>query len=231
MPTQPVKNARPVVAENPHKRWYKSPEIWTAVGTVALAIFGIPSFIFLYLQLRESHNALMVDQRAWIAVEPSSPKSFHKATGFYDSDLNIKVGEPLFVPMRVSNTGKTAAKNLDVKLFAGIIDADKEPPLDRVEDTHPTAFTHIVTGTLSPSDGIQHDIPRFFKDGNHPEPLSAEEFKALEEGRAYIAVYGIATYDDIFGTHRWTKFCGWIPTVKGAFEAKECTKFNDVDSN
>jgi hypothetical protein len=209
--------------------WWRSPEVWTAVGTIVLAVFGIPSFVFLYLQLRESHEALKVDQRAWIKVETAGPKSLHAATGFYDTDLTIAVGQPLTVPMRISNIGKTPAENVEVALFVGIIDAASEPPLERVDEN--VTHASITTGNIFPWDGIQHDIPRRSSGDSPPEPVTGEELDALRSGKAYIAIYGIATYEDVFGTHRWTRFCGWEPLAKGNFQAKQCVEYNTVDNN
>jgi hypothetical protein len=226
-------DARPIHDGRKNKskptEWWRSPEIWTAVGTVMLAVFGIPSFVFLFLQLRESHEALKVDQRAWIKVETAGPKSLHEATGFYDTDLTITVGQPLTIPMRITNIGKTPAKNVEVALFVGIIDAASEPPLEDVDAG--SYHASIITGNLFPGEGIQHDIPRASREGSPPEPVTRQEFDALRNGGAYAAVYGIATYEDVFGTPRWTRFCGWEPLAKGNFQAQECTEYNSVDNN
>ena len=54
---------------------------------------------------------------------------------------------------------------------------------------------------------------------------------SLQEGRAYIAIYALVAYDDIFGIKHWTRTCGFQALVNGGnFHASQCTAWNDVDS-
>ena len=53
---------------------------------------------------------------------------------------------------------------------------------------------------------------------------STEIIAFIAQGKAYLAIYGIITYDDVFGAHHWTKFCTW-PATNGVFHTYECTQF------
>jgi len=61
--------------------------------------------------------------------------------------------------------------------------------------------------------------------------LTYAEIEDLTHQRAYIAVHGIVTYDDIFGSHHWTKFCAWKSGSVGTYSAIKCADYNNVDDN
>ena len=59
---------------------------------------------------------------------------------------------------------------------------------------------------------------------------TSPKITAIADGKSYVAIYGIITYDDVFGDHHWTKFCSW-PAINGVFHTYQCTQFNSVDAN
>jgi hypothetical protein len=63
--------------------------------------------------------------------------------------------------------------------------------------------------------------------------LTQSEFHDLQDGDGYMVIYGQATYLDIFGTKHWTHFCAFftLPGVSVKVTARECTDYNDTDSN
>jgi uncharacterized repeat protein (TIGR01451 family) len=145
------------------------------------------------------------------------------------SSVHADVGQPMTYPLGIKNTGKTPARNMIAKIFLDIIDSDQEPPLSRVADA--TYERGIITaGILFPDSDIKQPIIRPTQDGK-ARLTTDSEVKALQEGKAYIAIYGIITYDDVFGVHHWTKFCKWQGVPNSTYHASQCTAYNSVDGN
>jgi uncharacterized repeat protein (TIGR01451 family) len=138
----------------------------------------------------------------------------------------VSVGKPVIYPVRVVNTGKTPAKNIVMRIFIDIVDAALEPPLDHV-DKH-SSYPHglITAGSMLQNEDFNQVVTRPTK-GGAPNLATAAEVFAMQEGRAYQAVYGIIDYDDEFG-HHWTRFCRWMG-LRGTFRAQACTQYNSVD--
>jgi hypothetical protein len=77
--------------EEPTK-WWRNPEWVKAAAESVLAFFAFASFICVFIQLQESHEAMVVDQRAWVSV-----------------DVGEKAGK---FAVTMKNTGKTPALNV-----------------------------------------------------------------------------------------------------------------------
>lgn len=128
------------------------------------------------------------------------------------------------------NTGKTPAKNIHVVAFVDIIPANQEVPLDFIDDPSAHMASDFVTGMESPGPAPTMDIERRDQ-AEQFRGVTVDELKALYEGKAYIADWGIIRYDDVFGRHHWNKWCRWSTKYQGAntYNAKSCTQFNSID--
>jgi hypothetical protein len=166
-------------------------------------------------------GAMRNDQRAWLKVDlqPSTSGGDHTI-------VTITVGQPVTYPFQITNIGKTAARNIDAKIFSAITYANQEPPLDHVMQASKYAHNHVTAGIVFPSDILKQIGERPGNEGASM-PATEAEVEVIQEGKGYLAVFGIVDYDDVFDVHHWTKFCIWISKT-GTFQTEGCTKFNDV---
>jgi hypothetical protein len=190
-----------------------------AAFTLVLTVTGLYQYVVINRQL----DAMRKDQRAWVEFQALPDKP-----GSEISSVHVDAGKPMTYPLGIKNTGKTPARNMVAKVYLDIIDAGQEPPLDRVEkDAYQRGI--ITAGILFPDGDVKQPIIRPTPDGK-PRFTTDNEVNAMRDGKAYIAIYGIITYDDMFGVHHWTKFCKW-QAADGTFHAAQCTAFNNVDTN
>jgi hypothetical protein len=203
--------------------FFKRPSVtdWCImVFTGVLAGAAIYQFVLLGGQLA----IMRTDQRAWLEFGTTPD-----IAGTDAASVQLTAGQPITYHMFVPNSGKTPAKNADVTVFMEMVDADKGPSLDQVDN--PTrAHVHIISGIIFPGSKHNQDIVRPSDQGT-PRPTTKDEVEAFQNHKTYFAVYGIITYDDVFRAHHWTKFCNWVAVSPGTFNAHTCTQFNSVDEN
>jgi hypothetical protein len=94
----------------------------------------------------------------------------------------------------------------------------------------------MLTGAVFPNRApIESGISRSrFKPNNRDTelvPLSQTEYDQLTNGGAYVAVYGIIVYEDVFSVSHFTTFCQWKAFRPGSYTAAKCTDYNNVDNN
>ena len=193
-----------------------------ALFTFILVGAAIYQFVIMNGQL----ETMQIDQRAWMKVGavPDKPGDDHVT-------WQIASGQPVVYPVRFVNTGKTPATDIDMSVFIEIVDADKGPHLEYVDapdaDGHPHA--RATSGISFPNADVNQRISRIGGDGS-PRTATNDEVKAVNDGKAYLAVYGIIKYDDVFKRHQWTKFCMWMAQT-GTFQARECTQYNHAGTD
>jgi uncharacterized repeat protein (TIGR01451 family) len=207
------------------KDWAKHASSFTdwciAAFTLALAVTGIYQYVVINRQL----DAMRKDQRAWLEFQTTPDKP-----GMDLANITITSGQPVTYPVRVVNIGKTPARNIIMKIYVDIVDASREPPLDRAENGG-SSYPHglLTAGIIFPNADFKQPVARPAKDGSLL--LATEsEVSAIKDARAYLAVYGVITYDDVFNAHHWTKFCSW-QSAGGTFHTYQCTQYNNVDNN
>jgi hypothetical protein len=205
---------------------YQPMEKTTFVMTVFAVIYSITTLGLYWIATRQL-DVMRKDQRAWLEFKAQSDTPVSdKVT------VQIITGQPVTYPLRIINIGKTPARNIAIKVFLDIVDASQEPPLDRVESAEagsPYPFGVIRAGIVFPNTDLKQRIVRIMK-GGAPLVATDSEVSAVRDGKAYLAVYGIIRYDDIFKIHHWTRFCDW-KALNGTFEALRCTQYNSVDDN
>jgi hypothetical protein len=193
-----------------------------ALFTVILAVAAIYQFIITNSQLRVMRN----DERAWLKFDLQPDK-----TDSSEVTMKLTAGQPIFFPIRVTNIGKTPARNINMKIFIEVVPATQEPSLNRVDDlSHHYPAGELIAGIVYPTTDFKQLVMRPGDSLGSAELATPEEVTSVLSGKSYLAAYGIIAYDDVFEIRHWTKFCTWNGT-NGAFAAQQCTEYNNVDRN
>jgi hypothetical protein len=214
----------------PPAKWWGKSDWWTAIGTVALALFAVGSFILLWKQLNDTREALEVDQRPWVTIAPDWPKE-KISQDVIAEKVVLYPNERIQVPIKLENTGKTPALRVLYTVNIEIVDRDKAPQLE-----NPPNPWKVIGDTLFPN-APQTDFAyrlnpkkpgeRVFND------LTLPENQALDKGDSYLAVYGEISYWDGFGVEHWTHFCAPVAFshTTQTFNWRSCTQYNSADTN
>jgi hypothetical protein len=194
-----------------------------------LAIFtGILTTVagFQWFVTNRQLDVMRNDQRAWIEVQEIPPDG-------RVPKVEVVAGKPIMYPIKVTNTGKTPAKDVKLMLAAEVVGFGNEPNFRCVEQA--TCSDEVnLWGIIFPSQANEISGRRWTLTGPAPVDTDADA-AAWQEEAAYVAVYGMIDYVDVYKIHHWTKFCFWRNSpANGAhthFNAKDCTEYNSVDSN
>jgi hypothetical protein len=193
-----------------------------AAFTLVLAGVAIYQYRVMGSQLAVMRN----DERAWVEVKPL-------ATNERVPAVEVVAGKPVFFPIKVVNTGKTPAKQVRLTLAIEIPASSNEANFDCVQKG--VCLSHVeVWGMMSPGDSDEIITPRFLDTSNPSLVATDAEATAWEEERAYVAIYGVISYVDVYNTRHWTNFCYWQnnPSARRTgFSAVKCTGYNTVDNN
>lgn len=204
--------------------WYKTLQGWKAVLEIVAIPFAIAYAIVTFLQWHDLRHNFKTDERPWLEIQTQSEKA-----GNESASLQLTSGQPVTYPLRIANTGKTAAVNIDSKIFVDIVSSNHEPALEDVDQPSQHPYGRITSGIMFPNSDFNQVVLRPIKGGS-PELATEEEVVSIRQGKAYLAVYGIVTYDDISGSSHWTRFCKWI-AKSGEFHTAGCTQYNSADNN
>jgi hypothetical protein len=164
-----------------------------------------------YLQWHDLRHNFEVDQRAWLKVDVALP-------------LQIKPDTTATVT--VSNVGKSPALRIVVDMMFEVVKNGSAPNF--VPVAHRTmANVPLMFPTEKGQPIVVPPTPNH--DDGSPRDLTQDEINGLSTGTMYIAVLGMASYIDPFGTH-WTRFCNWKPYQMGqaSFNANSCVVWNAV---
>jgi hypothetical protein len=223
---------------------------WLDYATFGVEIFGL-ILVAIYATLtygifQQNKNTVTemqlqtrIDERPWVKF--SAPDNWETVSG---RAVAIKAGQPIQVPIQFTNYGKTASRQNIASMTEEIVPVGQEPeipedswtlsdnpnapPGQRLMAVYPSQTLRI--GVINPGEPIDLSVSRVKLTGRDfsIDPPTQGEITKLISGQAYIAVWGIVRYGDIFGTPHETKFCRAIP--KSATLPK-CADYNDVDSN
>ena len=182
--------------------------------TLALAVVAIYQFVVTNSQLDVMRN----DERAWLKLEGQP------------GEVKYTSGQPVSYPIQITNIGKTAAIDVEIKIFTNILDASEPVPLERVTGAKvnsPYPFNDFTTGVIFPDSTIKQTAVRPEKGGGY-DVGTAQEMTALQGGKSYLSIYGIVTYADVFKVHHWVRFCEWKYFGTGPTTTKTCSSFNEL---
>lgn len=197
-------------------------KIISVLTCAAVVIAGLTGGI-LRLQLSE----MRTEQRAWMSI----------SSGNIGYQKDAAEGITVTAPVTISNTGKTPARHYVMSVVIEKVKNGNNPRFIYENVPHVTDSA----GIIPPND--PHSLQaRLFE----PDPtdttgrkmkdrlISQAEYQEILDGDAYMALYAYITYDDIFGSPHWRKFCVFSA---GSLEkpvfvtAKGCTDYNNVDDN
>jgi hypothetical protein len=169
-----------------------------------------------------ARQTMHIDQRAWIGVVVGQ------------GAMNNQ--QPIRMPIRLTNTGKTPALKVQGTIVVNLLRRDEEPDFSYVTG-HPRYGIegHTVLPNL-PQDLAFAVLP---KDADPTAPLNPILVtdairQGMENGALYTVVHGEITYEDIFGIAHWIKFCNYAHNIVGFPQisvANTCGAYNDVDKN
>src|SRR5882762_87915 len=96
-------------------------------------------------------------------------------------------------------------------------------------------YNSFTSGKIDNGDAFSIEAQLFRGDQpltQPPQLIPAESFQTLITGRAFIVVYLLIKYRDIFDVKHWVKFCTWDSYAAGGiFTSKACADYNSVDNN
>ncbi|MGB8802707.1 MAG: hypothetical protein WCC97_18665 [Candidatus Acidiferrales bacterium] len=160
------------------------------------------------------------DQRAWITTTLGQ---------WHISQDNTTKEAVVYVPITVTNTGKTPAKHIFTAAAVEYVQNGKAPTFSYDVPGRTNAVAVLFPTNHSDFDGellraispTETDIRK----------LSEEEYKAINRGAAYLAIYGQVSYLDVFKVRHWVKFCSFSNPPPGTtLTARGCTNYNDIDN-
>lgn len=209
----PSKDNPPADKENKACYCFHKPPHWgwrllEGTALVAAIVYAVVT-TFMW---RDSHNNFVVDERAWMNVESTSP-----------AQSDIRDGTPIKEFIAIGNTGKTAAKRVRVAFRVSIPHNN-----DSVAFDYTGNISANFAGLITPNSYAQSSVDETDSEGR-PRLLTQVEADDLLNGRRYMAVYGMGQYYDIFGNPHWFHFCQWKGYLTGeSFNASQCVNYNDT---
>ncbi|WP_041855369.1 hypothetical protein [Candidatus Korobacter versatilis] len=182
-------------------------------------------------QLRLSRQAMQIDQRAWLKVGFGGIPIPESVIGTdVKRSFSLTSGQPIFVPVRFSNIGKTPLLRMKGTILVDLIPMGKEPdvPTRPLIDlgTAPTeeqwrgaefnkadfkvrSTLQVTAAIIYPSDASEMSLPRTKISGHKfmTPPLSQAEALDFASDKNYLAIFGELHYLDVLGVEHWVKFC------------------------
>lgn len=189
-----------------------------AILALAGVVVAFLTGAILWLQLDE----MRTDERAWLNIT--------EVDAHYPKDISK---DPLSETLTLENTGKTAARAVSSQFILDFVVNGYSPDFvyaDRI-------FNSYTVGALNPNSPQSIDVvflkQRPGESSTVPRLLAQSESDDLNNGRAYLALYGRATYLDIFGHKHWMHYCVFStsianPTAKFPVTSKSCSDYNDT---
>ena len=186
---------------------------WKILLEVAAVVVLVVYTTFAGLQWESMHDALLVDQRAWVSVVV--PNSFPLE------------GSSIPASIQIANTGKTPAKDVEGDIVATVLKKGDEPSFD-FSTGHP--HNKLYAGAIFPNAPINTNITVVRYASQAPETIvpTPELRQQIANGEFFIILYGKITYVDVFGASHSTTFCTGSGSAMG--DLRKCLSYNDVDN-
>ncbi|HEY5057110.1 MAG TPA: hypothetical protein VII58_13175, partial [Acidobacteriaceae bacterium] len=199
-------------------------------------------------QLTQQRQALEVDQRPWLKFELEGTVTSGTDPNGTSRTIPFVAEQPMKVPVRITNIGKTVAEQATGVLDIQIIQKGKHPHIPKgqmklavtADPGEPPAPGRPYPGrawmesTIYPG-GVSESSPTRMKKGPDgkrfvDDLLTQSEVDGINKGTAYIYVVGEVWYSDIFGVRHWTKFCE-SNVLAATADRLKCARFGTVDNN
>lgn len=186
--SEPIRNVEIATAldrqENPKDQQGNSGQSdnkWMTRFTGLILLTTVVYAIVSFLQWRESIKTRELENRAYVGMKGGSLNSTYQSGQL-----------PMVVNVQVQNIGKTPARNCTMFARIGFSDTD-EPPPNMAYDGQPLVLD-MLPGETYWSETVVNNILPEVKEG-------------VERSGATLHVWGIITYDDVFGNRHKTTFC------------------------
>lgn len=146
---------------------------------------------------------IRLEQRAWVGpVEAIMPKAGEKP----EPHLGVKI----------MNSGKTPARRLLTKISTQYLPAEAEFAPSYKDDS-------VKPGVSVIQPGMRINLFSLATLG----VMTPQEIDGVRTGRNILYLYGLITYEDIFGRPHSTRFCLYLQSDLSGFSA--CSTYNDAD--
>jgi hypothetical protein len=152
------------------------------------------------------------DQRAWIKLD--MPDKVH-----FEAYKTVEIS------VRVTNIGKTVARNVRVDVVIQKLPVNKAPSL-----TFDKAIESTTTVGVEYPNDPEPMFARWYLESGNLGILSIDDIQDKVIGKIYFVFYARARYVDIFGTKHVTTFCERSITPVPTF-SRTCSDFNGTDNN
>ena|SRR3984893_16099852 len=186
---------------------------WKIVVEFGALLVLVAYTTFAGLQWEAMHDALTIDQRAWVSVVV--PSNF---------PLD---GSSIAASIQIANTGKTPAKDVEGDIIATVLKKSEAPSYD-FSGGHP--HNKLYAGTIFPNAPISTAVTVVRYEPQVAEPITPtlQLRQDIASGESFIIFYGRISYLDVFGKSHWTTFC----TASGSTIADlgKCVNYNNVDN-
>lgn len=193
--------------------------LWGLVIAVGVGVIYYFQLLAMRDSITQQVHTIRVDQRAWVGLRT-------QLTDNPRLDLPPD-NQELSIPIQVSNTGKTPAK--DVKVI--IINTYLRPITERQDfPKGPGYALEIGYGIMMPNSPPQIVQITPTQEGKKVT-MSPELRKVILDGTKYFDVYGWLTYEDFFHKRHRTDFCFFFSGDAGRVSkpAEDCVNHNQMD--
>lgn len=158
------------------------------------------------MSIDKAESRSRLDQRAWMGIESISGKP--------------EVDKPFIISIKFKNSGDSPAKNAKIQTWNQIDKSDIPPRFDVVGQRIKGMDS---TGIVAPGGHVISSIKVY-----SGEPITKTVFDSINNGERSVFVFGMLTYDDIFGQHHWITYCYCLTPGGDKYIAYK--KHNDTDS-
>jgi hypothetical protein len=183
-------------------------------------------------QVKAIQTQTRQDQRPWLGIDMNWPTIKNPTGEVVGRIVSVTENIPLGIPLRITNSGKTAARKVHADIWVQVVKTTEEPRLNAPK----SIGWFFKAGLIQP--GSLNDFVAYRQ---RPQATGIEamsnllpsEKSDLMNGNAYLAVHGKITYVDGFNIDHWTKFCNWVPLslTPRYYVSQDCSAYNDVDEN
>lgn len=176
--------------------------------------------------IKQQQEALSYGQRSTRAAEHGvdlAAQSMRYGDAAYVGIATVAmdtVGEKIRARLKIINSGNTPADN--VVSYCHLTVRNRPLPLFTLADAKKDIEDERASRTqIPPNGGV------IFQDLFSATRLSEKVSRLLNESDDRVFVWGMVTYDDVFGRRRWTKFC--FEQVAGSRDLENCSNNNEAN--
>jgi hypothetical protein len=166
---------------------------------------------------------MRTDQRPWLYI----PRGSEKTEPYI-------LGQEITDDLYIVNSGKTLARNVMTTFRIHMLLKGEEPDFNYHDHFFPPVISKM--GTIFPNESprlLRVAVVSTVGGKKMRVTLPQRDFDSLAKGEEHAVIYGTIGYDDTFGHHHWTHYCGGI-ILEQAFPnspSKRCVEYNDADHN